>query len=48
MSDGMGQQKLQGTEQRREVTGGQESRSPTDERAQEGPRRGGDRDARHR
>ena len=36
MSDGMGQQKLQGTEQRREVTGGQESRAPTVERAQEG------------
>ena len=36
MSDGMDQQKLQGTEQRREVTGGQESRAPTVERAQEG------------
>ena len=37
MSHEMGQQKLQGTEQRREVTGGQESRAPTVERAQEGP-----------
>ena len=36
MSDGMGQQKLQGTEQRRELTGGQESRAPSVERANEG------------
>ena len=34
MSDGMGYQKLQGTEQRPEVTGWQESRAPTVERAQ--------------
>ena len=36
MGDDMGQQKLQETEQRREVTGGQESRAPRVERAQEG------------
>ena len=36
LGDDMGQQKLQETEQRREVTGGQESRAPRVERPQEG------------